>query len=96
MSDEAVTHVAGSTFPQTPEEFDDDPRVSYSKLDQKWILENDDGNEFEFDSALKRWIPSVRVLTCSPGQGQRLSCLGGGAVRSSESDAWQSRGQVSD
>ncbi|KAI9758493.1 MAG: hypothetical protein M1815_000039 [Lichina confinis] len=59
MSDEAVTHIAGSTFPQTPEEFDDDPRVSYSKLDQKWILENDDGNEFEFDSALKRWIPSM-------------------------------------
>ena len=70
MSDEAVTHIAGSTFPQTPEEFDDDPRVSYSKLDQKWILENDDGNEFEFDSALKRWIPSVRVLTCSPGYGR--------------------------
>lgn len=54
-----------SSFPQTPEQFDDDPRISFSKLDQKWILEADDGTEFEWDQALKRWIPSVGVLASS-------------------------------
>ena len=49
-----------STFPQNPEEFDADPRVSFSKLDNKFILEADDGQEYEFDDALKRWVPVVR------------------------------------
>ncbi len=49
-----------STFPKSPEELDADPRVSFSKLDNKFILEADDGQEFEFDDALKRWIPVVR------------------------------------
>ncbi|KAI9777808.1 MAG: hypothetical protein M1816_004408 [Peltula sp. TS41687] len=48
-----------SSFPQTPEQFDQDDRISFSKLDQKWILEADDGTEFEWDQALKRWIPSM-------------------------------------
>ncbi|KAI9804365.1 MAG: hypothetical protein M1833_007172 [Piccolia ochrophora] len=48
---------ASSTFPQTAEDFEADPRVSYSKVDQKWILEAEDGSEFEFDDALKRWVP---------------------------------------
>ncbi|KAI9801036.1 MAG: hypothetical protein M1825_003571 [Sarcosagium campestre] len=46
-----------STFPRTSEEFEADARVSFSKVDQKWILEADDGAEFEFDEALKRWLP---------------------------------------
>lgn len=49
-----------SSFPRNPEEFDADPRVSFSKLDSKFILETDDGQEFEFDDALKRWVPVVR------------------------------------
>ncbi|KAI9883544.1 MAG: hypothetical protein M1823_004686 [Watsoniomyces obsoletus] len=48
-----------STFPKSPDHFEDDPRISYSKLDEKWILETDDGAEFEYDQALKRWIPSM-------------------------------------
>lgn len=62
-SDEPSAQPITSTFPQTPEQFDDDPRVSFSRLDQKWLLETDEGTEYEFDAALKRWIPSVRVLT---------------------------------
>lgn len=50
-------------FPSDPSEFDSDPRISFSKLDQKFILETDDGQEFEFDSALKRWIPTVRSMS---------------------------------
>ena len=50
-----------TSFPQNPEEFDADARVSFSKLDQKYILEADDGQEYEFDEALKRWVPVVRL-----------------------------------
>lgn len=49
-----------STVPQNPEEFDADPRVSFSKIDNKFILEADDGQEYEFDDGLKRWVPVVR------------------------------------
>ena len=62
---DSVAHQPSSTFPQTPEQFDDDPRVSFSKLDQKWILEAEDGSEFSFDQALRRWIPSVGLLALS-------------------------------
>jgi HIV Tat-specific factor 1 len=48
-----------SGLPQDPTEFDADPRVSWSRLDSKFILETDDGNEFEWDTALKKWIPVV-------------------------------------
>lgn len=51
-----------NNFPQDPSEFENDPRVSFSKLDDKYILETEDGQEFEYDSALKRWIPTV----CAP------------------------------
>lgn len=48
-----------SDFPQDPTEFDSDPRISFSKLDDKFILETDDGQEYEYDTALKRWIQTV-------------------------------------
>jgi HIV Tat-specific factor 1 len=46
-----------SSFPTDPSEFDADERISYSKLDNKFLLVQDDGTEFEFDDAIKRWIP---------------------------------------
>lgn len=49
-----------SSFPTNAEDFDADDRISFSKLDNKFILEADDGQEFEFDNALKRWVPAVR------------------------------------
>lgn len=45
-----------SSFPTDPAEFDADDRISYSKLDNKFLLVQDDGTEFEFDEALKRWV----------------------------------------
>lgn len=47
------------SFPTNPEEFDQDERISYSKLDNKYIAVQDDGTEYEFDAALRRWIPIV-------------------------------------
>lgn len=55
-------------FPRDPTEFDSDPRISFSKLDNKFILETEDGQEYEYDTALKRWIPTVRA-TVQPGLG---------------------------
>ena len=49
-------------FPQTPDDFENDSRVSYSKLDNKYILEDDGGTEWEFDESLQKWVPSVRLL----------------------------------
>ncbi len=62
-----------STFPQNPEEFDADPRISYAKLDSKFILETDNGEEFEFDDGLKRWVPVVRPHPLTKNEGQSLS-----------------------
>jgi HIV Tat-specific factor 1 len=47
------------SFPTNPEEFDHDERISYSKLDNKYIAVQDDGTEYEFDEGLKRWIPML-------------------------------------
>lgn len=60
MADEDLPEEGSRTgFPQSPSGFDADPRISFSKLDDKFILETDEGNEFEWDTALRRWIPVV-------------------------------------
>lgn len=46
-------------FPTDPADFDSDTRISFSKLDSKFLLVQDDGTEYEFDEAIKRWIPVV-------------------------------------
>ena len=46
-------------FPQSPSAFDGDERVSFSRLENKFILETDEGNEYEWDGDLKRWVPVV-------------------------------------
>ncbi|KAL3420892.1 nuclear mrna splicing factor-associated [Phlyctema vagabunda] len=48
-----------SNFPTNPEDFDSDDRISFSKLSNKFLLEQEDGTEYEFDDAIKRWIPVV-------------------------------------
>lgn len=47
------------SFPTNPEEFDQDDRISFSKLDNKYIAVQDDGAEYEFDHGLRRWIPMI-------------------------------------
>ncbi|KAL8736279.1 MAG: hypothetical protein Q9166_000434 [cf. Caloplaca sp. 2 TL-2023] len=66
-----------SSFPTNPEDFDADDRISFSKLDNKFILEADDGQEFEFDDALKRWVPAVRPqtpITIDEGSHAAIAC----------------------
>ena len=50
-----------SAFPHSLSAFESDPRVSYSKLDEKYILESDEGEEYEWDTALWKWIPVVGI-----------------------------------
>lgn len=57
----AATASAGG-FPTDPADFDSDPRISFSKLDNKFILETEDGQEYGYDTALKRWVQTVRLV----------------------------------
>ncbi|KAF7513379.1 hypothetical protein GJ744_009800 [Endocarpon pusillum] len=52
-----VPETAQSGFPQSPSQFDSDPRISFSKLEEKWILETEEGPEYEYINGLKRWVP---------------------------------------
>ena len=73
LNDSSLSPAPGrSVFPTNPEEFDADSRVSFSKLDNKFILETDDGQEFEFDDVLKRWVPVVCPQPCSNREGPEL------------------------
>lgn len=54
-----------SGFPQSPSAFDSDARISFSKLDERFILETEEGTEFEWDGALRRWIPAVGIVPLS-------------------------------
>lgn len=62
-----------SNFPQNPEDFDADPRISFSKLESKFILETGNGEEFEFDDRLKRWVPVVRPHPFTNNEGYSWS-----------------------
>lgn len=64
------------TFPLEPSEFDSDPRISFSKLDDKFILETDDGQEFVYDSVIKRWVQTVWTLLTATSA--CLECVGVG------------------
>ncbi|KAF1356115.1 hypothetical protein BDV97DRAFT_341042 [Delphinella strobiligena] len=47
------------TFPQTEEEFKNDVRVSFDRLNNKWVLEDDDGSEWEWNETISKWVPSL-------------------------------------
>lgn len=53
----AEHEAASAAFPTDPSEFDSDDRISFSKVDRKFLLVQEDGSEYEFDEAIKRWIP---------------------------------------
>lgn len=46
-------------FPTDVQEFDSDDRISFSKLDNKFIAVHEDGSEFEFDAEWRRWVPAA-------------------------------------
>ena len=48
-------------FPRAEADFEADTRVSYDMANKKWILEEDDGKEFEWVAETQKWIESVRL-----------------------------------
>lgn len=55
--------MANDDFPKTPAEFEQDTRVAYSAAESKWILEDDDGSEWEYHEMTKQWVPAVSVCS---------------------------------
>ncbi|KAK7511524.1 nuclear mRNA splicing factor-associated protein [Phyllosticta citriasiana] len=51
-----------ASFPQTQDEIDNDPRVSWSISGNKYILEEENGMEWAYDPKLQRWIPSHETV----------------------------------
>ncbi len=49
------------SLPTDIAEFGNDERISFSRLDNKHIAVQDDGNEYEFDTALRRWIAMLEA-----------------------------------
>ncbi|KAJ5816023.1 Nuclear mRNA splicing factor-associated protein [Penicillium robsamsonii] len=56
-------------FPTDVAEFDNDPRISFSKLDNSFLLETSDGREFLFNNILKRWVETIDEALIRKQQG---------------------------
>jgi HIV Tat-specific factor 1 len=49
----------GRAFPTDPAEFGNDERCSFSKPDDAWLMETEDGEEYLWNDKLKRWVRQV-------------------------------------
>ena len=47
-------------FPRNPEEFADDNRISFSKEADTYILEDTNGEEWEWNKLWSKWVATVR------------------------------------
>jgi hypothetical protein len=56
----------GRGFPHRKEDFDNDDRISFYDEDGKYILEDEEGTEWEWVEETRRWIPAVSVLILWP------------------------------
>ncbi|KAK3694843.1 hypothetical protein B0T22DRAFT_84037 [Podospora appendiculata] len=88
MSEEAQAEYW--TFPTNPEDFNNDDRISFSKLDSKYIAVQDDGTEYEFDNGLRRWIP---IMDDALIEEQQKGYMMPGADNSNDYDDAQSAAQ---
>ncbi|KAI1764806.1 hypothetical protein GGR53DRAFT_301115 [Hypoxylon sp. FL1150] len=77
----------GLSFPTDPAEFERDDRISFSKLDSKYIAVQDDGSEFEWDAQLRRWIPVVDEELLA----QQQLAYGGGATPDDDNEGQSSK-----
>lgn len=50
-----------SRFPVDKDEFGEDDRIAFDQVSRTFKLEDDNGNEWEFNEAHKKWVPVVRV-----------------------------------
>jgi hypothetical protein len=47
-------------FPKNKDDFADDNRISFYEDDDKYILEDESGKEWEWVEETGKWVPSVR------------------------------------
>jgi hypothetical protein len=66
----ASSESSDMAFPSDPSEFANDSRISYSQLDNTYLLETGNGQEFLWDTGLKRWIMQV----CNHVKPRSLGC----------------------
>lgn len=75
------------TFPTDPGDFDKDERISFSRLDNKYIAVQDDGTEYEFEAGLRRWIPVIdEDLIQEQQKGYFMAGAGAGADDDNDND----------
>ena len=48
-------------FPNDPDTFDRDDRISYSKQDGRFLLEDEEGDEWEWLTGPGKWSKTVRT-----------------------------------
>jgi HIV Tat-specific factor 1 len=56
MADELVPR---APFPTDPEEFEGDARIFYDSVGRTHLLEDERGEEWEFNSRVSKWVPVV-------------------------------------
>lgn len=49
-------------FPADPDDFDSDPRISYSKENSSYLLEDENGDEWEWLAGPSKWSKTVLLL----------------------------------
>jgi len=49
-------------MPSSMADFESDPRIHYNTVSGKWEIEDDDGNEMEWDPLKNAWIPIVSFV----------------------------------
>ena len=57
---------ARAQFPTDPADFDTDTRISYSKTSETHVLEDENGEEWEWLARVRKWVPVVRNLQNYP------------------------------
>ena len=70
-------------FPTNQDEFNHDDRISFSRLDNKYIAVHDDGTEYEFERESQRWIPIIDEALI---QEQQRGYFGTGANNNTDED----------
>lgn len=48
-------------FPEDPDSFNDDDRIAWSNADKTYILQDENGEEWEWKESVRKWISSVRT-----------------------------------
>ena len=81
-----MTDVPPPATEQQPEydisAFETDPRAYFDRQSGTWRMEDDNGDELEYDPAKGKWVPVVRIPSCCAsshrvgGRRTTVSCPG--------------------